>query len=153
MLSNHTDPSLRLLAEHINFNGHYCTSTPGSSCTTSGSITSGYPSLIHHHQKYQSTHHQQQRIQSLSSTPPPLPSSSTQSTSQQEEQNKTKYSNIIILKSALPYSGSVTPSSPSSSLTIGSKQTESGVSHLSDLECRKNSSASDEYREFTLHPK
>ncbi|CAH8513252.1 unnamed protein product [Schistosoma bovis] len=153
MLSNHTDPSLRLLAEHINFNGHYCTSTPGSSCTTSGSITSGYPSLIHHHQKYQSTHHQQQRIQSLSSTPPPLPSSSTQPTSQQEEQNKTKYSNIIILKSALPYSGSVTPSSPSSSLTIGSKQTESGVSHLSDLECRKNSSASDEYREFTLHPK
>ncbi|CAI2727258.1 unnamed protein product [Schistosoma spindalis] len=152
MLSNHTDSSLRLLAEHINFNGHYCTSSPGSSCTTSGSITSGYPSIIHH-QKYQSTHHQQQHIQSLLSTPPPLPPSTTQPTSQQEEQNKTKYSNIIILKSALPYSGSVTPSSPSSSLTIGSKQTESGVSHLSDVDCRKNSSASDEYREFTLHPK
>ncbi|CAH8481257.1 unnamed protein product [Schistosoma turkestanicum] len=130
MLSNHTDCSLRLLAEHINFNGHYCTSAPGSSFTTSGSITSGYPSINGHHQKYQFTqqqqhhHHEQQQQrspQSLSSALPqrstqPSPSSLSQQQQQQqqEEQNRSNYSNIIILRSAQPYSGSVTPSSTSS---------------------------------------
>ncbi|KAH8861843.1 Gamma-tubulin complex component 3 [Schistosoma japonicum] len=135
MLSNHADPSLRLLAEHMNFNGHYTTSSHGSSYTTSGSITSGYPSL------------NQPKEQIQPSEPQHAPTPPTQ---EQQPQTKNPLNNIIILKSALPYSGSVTPSS---SLTVGSRQTESGVSHLSNVSSRKNSSASDECREVAIRSK
>ncbi|CAH8842671.1 unnamed protein product [Trichobilharzia szidati] len=148
MLLNHTDPSLRLLAEHMNFNGHYCTSTPGSSSAT-GSVTSGYPIPVALEGLVGvggGGGGYQQKLKSLTSSI--SPSSSQQQQHQQEVGNADKrHNNIIILRSAVPYSGSVTPTS---SLTVASRQPESSscISQASDItSSRKNSSgSSDDYK-------
>ncbi|CAH8842661.1 unnamed protein product [Trichobilharzia szidati] len=144
MLLNHTDPSLRLLAEHMNFNGHYCTSAPGSSSAT-GSVTSGYPIPVALEGLVGGGGGYQQKIKSLTSSISP---SSSQQQQQQEVGNADKrHNNIIILRSAVPYSGSVTPTS---SLTVASRQPESSscISQASDItSSRKNSSdSSDDYK-------
>ncbi|CAH8496475.1 unnamed protein product [Heterobilharzia americana] len=133
MLACHTDSSLRLLAEHINFNGHYCSSVSGSNASyTTGSDTSGYPvASVLNQQKRQIQQEEQQE--------------------QKREHYQNQYNDIIVLKSALPYSGSVTSSS---SLTVASKQRESSISQLSDINLsRKSSSTSDEYRNGDVHRK
>ncbi|VDQ07276.1 unnamed protein product [Trichobilharzia regenti] len=153
MLLNHTDPSLRLLAEHMNFNGHYCNSAPGSSCAT-GSVTSGYPIPVAvEGGAGDGEGGYQQKAKSLPSSS--IPPSSLQQPHEHQQQevknNAIRHSNVIILRSAMPYSGSVTSTS---SLTVASRhqETPSCTSQASDITSSRKTStgSSDDYKGGTV---